>query len=360
MEAIGENNMFDFYEKLTKIETIEDALQDEESKIIFRARINYMMDKNEDAYLKVIENLNKKWYCLELDKKLKTIDIKGIIIFGSGHDGLWTKKILNYCNYFPQFFCDSDERKVGKSVCGLKIISTEELLSNYKNFLVVIGSRRYAMEMCHFLLTRKFPTENILCPMYNNMLIAQCGKQYFDVFEPKENEVFIDGGAFDGKTSFDFIKWSKGRCAKIYAFEPNPKMLDLLRKKIEREQVTRIELYPNALWNKKKTLYFQENRSASRIEENGKMCVEAVSLDEVVKSEKVTFIKLDIEGSELKALEGAANIIKRDKPRLAISIYHKYEDVLELSLYILQLLPEYKLYIRHYDLDMGETVLYAI
>lgn len=318
-----------------------------------------MIDRNEDAYLNVIEKLNKNWRCSELDKKVKTINIKGIIIFGSGHDGLWTKKILNYCNYFPEFFCDSDERKVGKNVDGLKIISTEELLDNYRDFLVVIGSRRYAMEMCHFLLTRKFPAEKILCPMYNNMLIAQCGKQYFDVFSPDENEVFVDGGSFDGKTSFDFISWCQGSYTKIYAFEPNPKMSDELVERIRREKITGIELYPNALWNKKEILSFQENRSASCVNENGTLNIEAVSLDALIKEEKITFIKLDVEGSELKVLEGAKNIITRDKPKLAISIYHKNVDVLELPLYILQLVPEYKLYIRHYDLDMGETVLYA-
>lgn len=60
---------------------------------------------------------------------------------------------------------------------------------------------------------------------------------------------------------------------------------------------------------------------------------------------------MDIEGSELKALEGAKNTIQRNNPKLAISIYHKYEDIIELPLKILELEPEYKFYLRHYSTD---------
>ena len=80
----------------------------------------------------------------------------------------------------------------------------------------------------------------------------------------------------------------------------------------------------------------------------------------LMNKEEVTFIKMDIEGAELKALKGAKNIILRDKPKLAISIYHKPEDIVEIPLFIKELVPEYKLYIRHYSNDSIETVLYAV
>lgn len=347
-----------FYKNLIQISKIEEALLDEESKAIFRARINYMFDKNEDDFLNVMESLDKKWYCPELDEFMNKSAVKGIIIFGSGHDGILTKKILEYCNYVPQYFCDSDKSKVGKVEQGIEVISVDDLLDKYRDFGVVLGSRRYAQEICHILLTRRFPPEKILCPMYNNMLMAHCGNQYFDVFSPRQNEVFVDGGAFNGDSSFDFISWAGGK-VKIYAFEPNEKMAKIFEKRIEREGAAEVELYQNILWNKRENLSFFEDRAASRVEKKGKTIVEAISLDEVVKEDKITFIKLDVEGSELRALEGAKNTIARDKPRLAISIYHKPEDVLELPIYILKLVPEYKFYIRHYDFDMGETILYA-
>lgn len=110
---------------------------------------------------------------------------------------------------------------------------------------------------------------------------------------------------------------------------------------------------------KKKIFFFAEAEAGSHAAAEGEVVVKGISLDEIVKDEKVSYIKMDIEGSELNALKGAKNVIKRDRPRLAICIYHKPEDILELPLYILDLVPEYKFYIRHYCSCMWETVLYA-
>jgi hypothetical protein len=88
----------------------------------------------------------------------------------------------------------------------------------------------------------------------------------------------------------------------------------------------------------------------------------AISLDEYLKNEKepVTFIKMDLEGAELNALKGAEQTIKEQKPKLAISIYHKPEDIWEIPNLLLELVPDYKFYIRHYTLIGAETVLYAL
>ena len=81
---------------------------------------------------------------------------------------------------------------------------------------------------------------------------------------------------------------------------------------------------------------------------------------DVCVSDPVTFIKMDIEGAELEALKGSSKIIKKYMPKLAISLYHKKDDILEIPLYIKELVPEYKLYIRHYSNAGVETVLYAV
>ena len=94
-------------------------------------------------------------------------------------------------------------------------------------------------------------------------------------------------------------------------------------------------------------------------EKDATAVLEVVALDDVI-DDSVTFIKMDIEGSELKALEGAKGLIKKYKPKLAISVYHKPEDIVELPLYIKTLIPEYKLYLRHYSNFYRETILYAI
>lgn len=71
-------------------------------------------------------------------------------------------------------------------------------------------------------------------------------------------------------------------------------------------------------------------------------------------------IKMDVEGSELESLKGAKRTIQRDKPKLAICIYHKPEDMTEIPMFIKELVPEYRLYVRHHSNSDLETVLYAI
>ncbi len=69
---------------------------------------------------------------------------------------------------------------------------------------------------------------------------------------------------------------------------------------------------------------------------------------------------MDIEGAELEALKGSERIIREQKPKLAISIYHKAEDFVDIPAWLLALAPEYKLYYRHYSLYKYETILYAM
>lgn len=83
-------------------------------------------------------------------------------------------------------------------------------------------------------------------------------------------------------------------------------------------------------------------------------------LDEIAGDRRITFIKMDIEGAEKEALVGAQNIIRNQKPKLAISIYHKKEDIWELPALLLEMNPEYQFYLRHYSLREAETVLYAV
>lgn len=87
--------------------------------------------------------------------------------------------------------------------------------------------------------------------------------------------------------------------------------------------------------------------------------IETIVLDEFLRGERVTFIKMDIEGAELDALRGASQIIKEQKPKLAISVYHRDDDIVAIPKLLTGLRPDYKLYLRHYSLLLNETVLYA-
>ena len=75
--------------------------------------------------------------------------------------------------------------------------------------------------------------------------------------------------------------------------------------------------------------------------------------------EKVTFIKIDAEGAEREIIQGSTKTIKKYKPKLAVSVYHKPDDYIELAKLLLEIEPEYKFYFRQYHSDPKETILYA-
>lgn len=124
--------------------------------------------------------------------------------------------------------------------------------------------------------------------------------------------------------------------------------------------------YPYGLSDKSGTVAIVAGDRNSSIVENNinnmeeKVAAQVKTLDEVLSDKRVTFIKMDIEGAELGALKGADKIIKTQKPILAICIYHSASDMINIPLYIKEIVPEYQIYIRHYTNEMFETVCYAI
>lgn len=188
--------------------------------------------------------------------------------------------------------------------------------------------------------------------------------QYFDL--PAElglvgqNEVFVHGGCFNGDTQKSYINWFGNAYEKIIAFEPNEVQYQVCRDALQK--CPNVELVQAGLSDKNGTAKFElDVPGLSYISENGTAEIKVVSLDNYMEDRKVTFIVLDIEGEEFKALKGAEQIVRTQKPKLAISVYHKPEDIYELPELIKSFRPDYKLYLRHYHLlDMAETVLYAL
>jgi FkbM family methyltransferase len=185
--------------------------------------------------------------------------------------------------------------------------------------------------------------------------------QYFDdsIIKLTDDEVFADAGCFDGDTSRQFIKRVNGRYRAIYAFEPHPASVKLIRENMR--GVRDFHLRQSGLYNQNATLkFFAQTLGTSKIADDGETEVSVETLDSL-PIETPTFIKMDIEGSERAALEGAKKLIERGKPKMAICVYHKPNDLWELPLYIKELVPEYKIFMRHYSLRSAhETVAYAV
>ena len=87
--------------------------------------------------------------------------------------------------------------------------------------------------------------------------------------------------------------------------------------------------------------------------------IETRALDDVLAGKRITFIKMDIEGAEYEALLGARKLITETRPRMAISVYHKFEDFVTLAALVLEMHPDYRIAFRHYGFDELETVMYV-
>jgi FkbM family methyltransferase len=121
-----------------------------------------------------------------------------------------------------------------------------------------------------------------------------------------------------------------------------------------------IKIIEKGCWSEKKALFFSNDGTVgSKIQDKGQLQIEVDSIDNVIQ-DRITYIKMDIEGAELEALKGAKNTIMKYKPKLAVCVYHKQEDLITIPQYILSLNEHYKLYLRHYEENSCETVLYAI
>lgn len=185
-------------------------------------------------------------------------------------------------------------------------------------------------------------------------------EQYFDrKVELTDTEVFIDCGGFDGDTSAKFLEKCQGKYKELVIFEP-----ELCKKALIEESMAgqQYKLYQKGVWSESTQLYFYATGTASSfvMEKESEYSIDVVSLDETVYDKKPTFIKMDIEGSEQEAIIGAEKIIRNYKPKLAVCVYHKPDDLFKLPLMIKKMNPSYHFYMRQYSDSKTETVLYAL
>jgi FkbM family methyltransferase len=186
--------------------------------------------------------------------------------------------------------------------------------------------------------------------------------QYFcDIMPLGSDEALVDCGAYDGDTIFTFIDKTGGRYDIIYAFEPDQNNFDNLMRNIESRGIKRVKMFQKGVWDKRDILKFSSTVStASHIATDGNFQIEVDSIDNVVSEGRATIIKMDIEGAELAALKGARKVIERERPRLAISVYHKAEDLITIPVHLAELMPECRFYLRKHSCFSLETVFYAI
>lgn len=206
-------------------------------------------------------------------------------------------------------------------------------------------------------------TKISLNPHYLNSVKSHWD-QYFEdgIICFSNNEVFVDCGAYTGETTRRFVEHLNKNGIysydSIFSFEPN---IESYAKMVEQKFPRHICINAG-ISNKTGKIRFHKSifPKMSIISPKGEITIDIETIDNMLKDKNVTFIKMDIEGMELSALKGATNTIQKHHPKLAICIYHHPADLWEIPLYIKSLNQDYKLYIRAYNNDANELVLYAV
>jgi len=219
---------------------------------------------------------------------------------------------------------------------------------------------------------------NIVCystpgGIINNFILKQYEYSKNNlIITPNEGDYIIDAGGCWGDTAL-FFSEMVGGSGKVFSFEFLPENIEIFRKNISLNEKLgdRITIIPYALSDKSgDTITYHYNGPGTSIKSrktqkklHKNQTVTTITIDDFVKEnelDRVDFIKMDIEGSELNALKGAVKTIQEFRPKLAISVYHNFQDLSEIPNFIRQLNLNYLFFLDHFTVHLDETVLFAV
>jgi FkbM family methyltransferase len=347
-------------------------------------------------------------------------DRRPVILFGAGPLGQMTLAHLRHLGISPAALIDNNQRRWGTTLDGIPILAPAEAVERYSKtgrFIVTIynGStvrHQLAAMGCihisHFSdLYFEHATEFLpFCGLAARYVIlnawaevvaaaqvwhdANSAKEYLaqlswrlrlpaselpphdppaqcyfptGLFEFLDDEVLFDCGAFDGDSLRQYLaRRPAGNTPRIVAFEPDAESFSRLAnyaKLLSDEGTVDIRIEPWAVTERSGEVRFSALGSVrSGVAEAGSVKVDGIALDDVGVTP--TLIKMDVEGFELPALKGAAGLLRRHRPVLAISLYHHASDLWTIPNFLSALAPDYRLFLRRYAEDCWELVLYAV
>jgi len=342
-----------------------------------------------------------------------------LILMGSKDLGRAALKASRKAGLNPLAFTDNNPEKVGTTVDGLQVISPAEAVRRYRGdavfVITVYTSESLWAQACGLgvepvSFTRLAWTfSDAFLPYYglddpriisrNANEIRSCMDVWADetsraenlaqlqwrttlkpevlgghcpavdtLFAPdlvvlNDHESFVDCGAFDGDTVKQFLGRTEGKFQFITAFEPdrvNFSKLEKLTAGLPGANPFNIHLFPNALGSEPGRIRFDTTGTVGSAAGCGEGWVDVVALDDTAEAFAPTFIKMDIEGAEPEAIRGAARLIRRHQPLMAVCLYHATRHLWEIPLYLKSVLPSYNLHLRRYSNDCWELICYAI
>lgn len=288
------------------------------------------------------------------------------LVVGVFNSDVEADDILQFADTLPfrEKFWNADIPEVfGPAANSVWLGSRSYLLENFGSLRKVAFalSDRSSLDTLFGLLLSRFTGRRDDHPAYN----------YASQYMPGDLPTFpgpicfVDGGAYTGDTGLALR--ANGIDIKFWvAFEPDPATFGKLGATV-RDTGIPAALYPCGLSDRVHQATFENDQGlGSKISAPGAspapslVTIQCVALDSIIPTLKPDFIKLDIEGAEIAALNGMAGVVAESKPRLAICAYHKPQDLWEIPLKMLELLPDSPLYLRQHLSNGFETVYYAI
>lgn len=359
----------------------------------------------------------KEEYLDEIDK-MRHME-RPIILFGAGSTSDINLHYFRNLGIFPVAFCDNSSEKIGNMVEDVKIVSLEQAKECYPEAYYYITTQLFygpikeqllkngieAERISEYDIICQFPWESTCIDYYkkreqeiqsfyeglgdefsrevmkgrllflrtrNRKYVTSVREkdQYFDrnLIDFKKVKCFVDAGMYIGDTIQSFIETTEGVYDKIYGFEPDEEIRSIAKNNLV--DYDNIVVIPKATSDfngsiqVEKTLGVMQTIEKGIFSENAEAdkTFEVCKIDDCLanRTQKIDMLKMDVEGAEMASLRGASEMIKSDRPIMAICVYHKEEDLLDIPAFVEGLGVKCRLYLRHYSDNQTETVCYLI
>lgn len=195
-----------------------------------------------------------------------------------------------------------------------------------------------------------------LCATIDECFDPKNWHHYTAMHTPIEsNDVVVDCGAAEGLFTFTCAE----KVSKVFAFEPLPRFVAALKKNFCNSP--NVTIYPYALGHKKQNARITDLEICSSVSMEGPIEIEVKTLDEMLLSfaQPVTFLKADVEGFEFQLLLGAEELIKRYRPKIALTVYHRTNNACQIKEFLQQLHPGYRFASKGISEHGGSVLLHA-
>lgn len=341
-------------------------------------------------------------FTIERLRMINSMLESGVLLFGAGSNGIWCLDYLKRNNVPVLAIIDNNLEIVGTHIEGLPVISYECYMNEYTKTPILITAKHAASEILQqhldnqlmvpfdaWFIDRHREDYNKLC--FNdarsykvlksliktmetadetNLYSIAEGNQYFALapFFNVGSENYIDLGGYVGDTLERFLFAHNGAYKHIWIFEPGKKQLQALNSRLERLKRewaldgASISVIDGGVGRKNQLSYVSThgNLLSMQIASSGDEQISVYGLDSYFdEKERITLIKADIEGAEYEMLLGAERIIREQKPKLALSVYHKPDDLIRIYNLLSKLELDYKFALRHHSTMLMDTTLYC-